>query len=83
MEEDQTRKLSYDELESDEKLLLKWYHENPLSVYIEIALIALEEFEVIIKNEYRKYKAETEKSRFIENILVIVRGKELSCIKTI
>ena len=32
MEEDQTRKLSYDELESDEKLLLKWYHENPLSV---------------------------------------------------
>ncbi|GFI29278.1 hypothetical protein IMSAGC013_00664 [Lachnospiraceae bacterium] len=83
MEEDQTRKLSYDELESDEKLLLKWYHENPLSVYIEIALIALEEFEVIIKNEYRKYKAETKKSRFIENILVIVRGKELSCIKTI
>ena len=50
MEEDQTRKLSYDELESDEKLLLKWYHENPLSVYIEIALIALEEFEVIIKD---------------------------------
>lgn len=83
MEKGQTRKLSYDELESDEKLLLKWYRENPLSVYIEIALIALEELEVITKNEYRKYKAETEKSRFIENILVAARGKELSCIKTI
>lgn len=84
MEKGQTRKLSYDELESDEKLLLKWYRENPLSVYIEIALIALEELEVITKNEYRKYKAETEKkSRFIENLLVAARGKELSCIKTI
>lgn len=61
MEKGQTRKLSYDELESDEKLLLKWYRENPLSIYIEIALIALEELEVITKNEYRKYKAETEK----------------------
>ena len=55
MEKGQTRKLSYDELESDEKLLLKWYRENPLSVYIEIALIALEELEVITKNEYRKF----------------------------
>lgn len=41
----------------------------------------LKELEVITKDEYRKYK--TEKSRFIENILVTAREEESSCIKTI
>lgn len=81
MEENQTKKLSYDELESDEKLLIKWYRENPLSVYLKISLMELKELEVITKDEYRKYK--TEKSRFIENILVTAREEESSCIKTI
>ena len=83
MEKGQTRKLSYDELESDEKLLLKWYRENPLSVYIEIALIALEELEVITKMNTENIKQKQKKSKFIENLLVAARGKELSCIKTI
>lgn len=76
MEKGQTRKLSYDELESDEKLLLKWYRENPLSVYIEIALIALEELEVITKNKYRKCKLETEKKAdLLKTYWLLQRGK--------
>lgn len=77
MEKGQTRKLSYDELESDEKLLLKWYRENPLSVYIEIALIALEELEVITKNEYRKYKAETEKKQIYWKHIGCCKGERI------
>lgn len=76
MEKGQTRKLSYDELESDEKLLLKWYRENPLSVNIEIALIALEELEVITKNEHRKYKAETgKKANLLKTYWLLQGGK--------
>lgn len=74
MEKGQTRKLSYDELESDEKLLLKWYRENPLSVYIEIALIALEELEVITKNKYRKCKLETEKKADLLKTYWLLQG---------
>ena len=40
MEKIETENL-YKELKSDEKILIEWYRENPLSVYIEIALIKM------------------------------------------
>ena len=51
---------------------------------IEIALIALEELEVITKNKYRKCKLETEKKAdLLKTYWLLQGGKELSCIKTI
>lgn len=41
MEKNETERLSYEELKDDEKTLLQWYKENPLSVYIEIALLKI------------------------------------------
>ena len=61
MEKNKTERLSYEELKDDEKTLLQWYRENPLSVYIEIALLKLFSLGIITEDEYRKYQSEVVK----------------------
>lgn len=48
----------YEELKDDEKILLQWYRENPLFVYIEISLLKLFRLGIITEDEYRKYQSE-------------------------
>lgn len=62
MEGTETRDLLYENLESDEKILIQWYRENPISVYIEIALLKLLDWEVITEEKYRKLQEETAKN---------------------
>ena len=57
MEKSKTRKLLYEGLNHDEIELLEWYHVNPLSVYIEIALIIMADIEIITEEQRREYKA--------------------------
>ncbi len=57
MEKSKTRKLLYEGLNHDEIELLEWYHANPLSVYIEIALIIMADIEIITEEQRREYKA--------------------------
>lgn len=52
----------YEELNHDEIELLEWYHENPLSVYIEIALIIMADIEIITEEQRREYKARVEEN---------------------
>lgn len=61
MEKNETECLLYEELKSDEKTLLQWYRENPLSVYIEIALLKLFSLGIITEDEYRNYQSEVVK----------------------
>ena len=61
MEKNETKNMSCKELKSDEKILIEWYRENPLSVYIEIALIKLLSLEIITEDEYKKYQSEVAK----------------------
>ena len=61
MEKNETERLSYEELKDGEKTLLQWYRENPLSVYIEIALLKLFSLGIITDDEYRKYQSEVVK----------------------
>lgn len=51
---------SDDELKNDEKTLIEWYRNNPLSVYIEIALMAMADIGIMSENDYHKYKAQAE-----------------------
>ncbi len=60
MEKKRTENLCM-ELNSDERILIEWYRENPLSVYIEIALIKMLSLEIITEDEYRKYQSEVAK----------------------
>ncbi len=53
--------LLYDGLKDDEKILIQWYRENPISVYIEIALIKMFSWGIITENEYREYQAKAVK----------------------
>lgn len=62
MEKSKTRKLLYEGLNHDEIELLEWYHENPLSVYIEIALIIMADIEIITEEQRREYKARVEEN---------------------
>ena len=57
MEKSKTRKLLYEGLNHDAIELLEWYHVNPLSVYIEIALIIMADIEIITEEQRREYKA--------------------------
>ena len=41
--------------------MIKWYRENPISVYIEIALIKLVGWKIITENEHKKYQSEVVK----------------------
>ena len=61
MEKNETECLLYEELKGDEKTLLQWYRENPLSVYIEIALLKLFSLGIITEYEYRNYQSEVVK----------------------
>jgi hypothetical protein len=61
MEKNETECLLYEELKGDEKTLLQWYRENPLSVYIEIALLKLFSLGIITEDEYRNYQSEVVK----------------------
>ena len=61
MEKNETECLLYEELKGNEKTLLQWYRENPLSVYIEIALLKLFSLGIITEDEYRKYQSEVVK----------------------
>ena len=61
MVKSQTGDLFYEELKSDEKILIQWYRENPVSVHIEITLIKLLGWEIISEKEYRKYQSEVAK----------------------
>ena len=61
MEKSKRGGLLYEELKSDEKILIQWYRENPISVYIEIALIKLVGWKVITENEHKKYQSEVVK----------------------
>ena len=36
MKKSEARKILYDELKNDEKILIQWSKENPLSTYMEI-----------------------------------------------
>ena len=42
-------------------ILLQWYRKNPLSVYIEIALLKLFSLGIITEDEYRNYQSEVAK----------------------
>lgn len=69
MEKTQTRELFYEELKSDEKILLQWFRENPASVYVEISLIKLEGWGIITENEKKRYQSEVaEKAAVLKEI---------------
>ena len=61
MERNETVDLPYENLDSNKQTLIEWYRKNPLSVYIEIALMAMADVGIITEEEYKKYKAEAEK----------------------
>jgi hypothetical protein len=61
MVKSQTGDLFYEELKSDEKILIRWYKGDLVSVYIEIALIKLLGWEIITEKKYRKYQSEVVK----------------------
>jgi hypothetical protein len=46
---------------NEEKILIEWYRDNPLSVYIGITLIKLLSLGIITENEYKKYLSEVYK----------------------
>lgn len=52
----------YEGLKRNEIELLKWYHDNPLSVYIEIALMILADIGIIMEEQREGYKAKVEGS---------------------
>lgn len=54
--------MSYDGLKRDERILLEWYRENPLSVYIELALMVMAEIDIMTEEEYKKYKKRAEEN---------------------
>lgn len=60
MKKNEKGNLLHGKLKSDEKILIQWYRENPLFVYIEIALMAMADIGIITEEEYNKYKAEAE-----------------------
>lgn len=61
MEKKNTKKILLKCRNNDEKLLLEWYRDNPLSVYIGISLIKLLSLGIITEDEYNKYLSEVYK----------------------
>ena len=62
MEKNKRQKLLFEGLKSDEIELLKWYRENPLSVYIEISLRVLADIGIITEEQHREYQAQAEEN---------------------
>ncbi|MEY8393051.1 hypothetical protein AALA98_17230 [Lachnospiraceae bacterium 45-W7] len=59
MERNKPKTLYYKNSSDDEKILIQWYRENPHSVYMEIALLKLLDWEIITKEKCREFQAET------------------------
>lgn len=78
MERNETVDLPYENLDSNKKTLIEWYRKNPLSVYIEIALMAMADVGIITEEEYKKYKAEAEKKADILREYLGKRENKLS-----
>lgn len=47
--------------DNEEKLLIEWYRNNPLSVYVGITLIKMLSLGIITEDEYKKYLSEVYK----------------------
>lgn len=62
MKKNKTRKLLYEGLKNNEIELLEWYHDNPLSLYIEISLMVMADIGIITEEQRKMYKAQAEKS---------------------
>lgn len=62
MEKREKVKQMYEGLKRDEIKLLEWYHENPLSVYIEIALMIMADIGIITEEQHKTYKAQAEEN---------------------
>ncbi len=62
MKKNKTRKLLYESLKNNEIELLEWYHDNPLSLYIEISLMVMADIGIITEEQRKMYKAQAEKS---------------------
>lgn len=52
----------YEGLKRDEIELLEWYRENPLSVYIEIALMIMADTGIISEEQHKTYKVQAEEN---------------------
>lgn len=52
----------YESLKNNEIELLEWYHDNPLSLYIEISLMVMADIGIITEEQRKMYKAQAEKS---------------------
>lgn len=46
---------------NEENLLIEWYRDNPLSVYVGITLIKMLSLGIITGDEYKKYLSEVYK----------------------
>ena len=77
MKKSEARKILYDELKNDEKILIQWSKENPLSTYMEIALITLAELQIITIEEYRNYKAKIEEKTGLLKSYWLSREEEI------
>lgn len=67
-----------DGLKRDERILIEWYRENPLSVYIELALMVMTEIDIMTEEEYKKYKKRAEENADTLKEYMRKGGNELS-----
>ena len=79
MRKKKTKKVRLKCRNKDEKLLIEWYQDNPLSVYIGLSLIALLKLGIITEDEYNKYLLEIYKKADI--LKVCARKYKLGCHK--
>lgn len=79
MRKKRTKKVRLKCRNKDEKLLIEWYRDNPLSVYIGLSLIAMLRLGIITKDEYNKYLLEVYKKADI--LKVCSRKYKLGCHK--
>lgn len=54
-----------DELTSDEKIILQWYRENPLSLVFELILMKMLELEIISPELHKQIQSEVVKKKDI------------------
>ena len=61
MKTNKTEHMLHECQNNEENLLIVWYRDNPLSVYIGITLIKMLSLEIITEDEYKKYLLEVYK----------------------
>lgn len=61
MKTNKTEHMLHECQNNEENLLIEWYRDNPLSVYIGITLIKMLSLEIITEDEYKKYLLEVYK----------------------